>query len=140
MTLDGTWFGFYEYGASYGLPFFAQRVPVRITFTTSAEGIAGVCQEEATDLSVAREANLRGFLEGQVVSLVKTYAEVGAVPDANAALLGEVEETEVEYNGFLDAERNSLYGEWVIYALNETGPDGLPLVEGHGLWLLTREA
>lgn len=128
MDLSGNWQGFYEYGLGYELPFFGQRVSFKTTINDINGSFTGEIEEDNSEFSVQHKSSIKGFVEDDFISFVKKYS------DSNSK---EIDLLEVEYEGFIDEENQSIYGKWLIREVL-TNNLGTFDYTTEGIWLLSR--
>ncbi|MFY0603453.1 MAG: hypothetical protein JXQ93_05855 [Flavobacteriaceae bacterium] len=139
MDLNGKWNGFYEYGVGYELPFFGNRVEIEVNFNLDSEGnVRGSFTEPTSDFSVALDGELRGFINNELISFIKSYK---SLPQINEDFSGiEITEgkLEIPYTGFIDHKNDAMYGDWVIEQefVNNEGHNDIEYFTG--IWILKR--
>lgn len=129
MDLSGNWQGFYEYGLGYELPFFGQRVKIKAAITDVNGSFTGEIEEDNSEFSVQLKSSIKGFVEDDFISFVKKYSNPNS--EENDLL-------EVEYEGFIDEENQSIYGSWLIKEVMTDENLGTFDYTTEGIWLLSR--
>ena len=137
MNLTGNWQGFYEYGSGYELPYFGQRVNIKASITDLNGSFTGEIEEDGSVFSVKLEATIQGFIEDGFISFVKKYSKKPIIIEHSTTINYESGSLEIEHEGIVDAQNNSIYGNWFII---ETITDEFGTFENssQGIWLLTK--
>ena len=138
MNITGTWKGFYEYGVGYVLPHFGKRVEMEISFVADdSNNITGRVTETPSKFSVDAVATIKGFIDEDLISFIKTYPFRPEISEDGSNLLKEGT-LDIQHTGHLDIENNAMYGDWLIedYYIDEEGLN----VEDYltGIWFLER--
>jgi hypothetical protein len=116
MNILGKWEGYYQYGEGYVLPQFGERVQFMalIEEGEESEGFVGTVDEDASEFTVALMASLKGYVEGELVSFIKTYEENPRLEE------GKKRETlEIEHQGYMDEKHNAMYGSWLMEEIQQ---------------------
>ena len=137
MNLTGNWQGFYEYGLGYELPFFGQRVKIKTTITDVNGSFTGEIEEELSEFSVQLKSSIKGFIENDFISFVKKYSQK-PVLDNSSEIIYENGHLEIEHEGFIDEENQSIYGKWLIREIMSDENLGTFEYTTEGIWLLSR--
>lgn len=133
MNLTGNWQGFYEYGIGYHLPYFGQRVQIKASITDVNGFFTGEMEEDGSDFSVKLKASIKGFTEDSFISFVKQYPKYPIISDDySSIIMYENKALGIEYEGILDENNNSIYGNW--YIMSESNEE----IASQGIWLLTK--
>ena len=137
MNLTGKWQGFYEYGSGYDLPYFGQRVNIIASITDVNGSFTGEIEEDGSVFSVKLEATIQGFIEDGFISFVKKNPKTPIIVEHSTTINYESGSLEIEHEGIVDAQNNSIYGNWFII---ETITDEFGTFENssQGIWLLTK--
>jgi len=137
MNLTGEWQGFYEYGSGYELPYFGQRVHIKASIIDSNGSFTGEIVEDGSVFSVKLEATIKGFIEDDFISFIKKYPKRPIILEHSTKIDYEESPLEIEHEGFVDEQNNSIYGSWFIH---ETITDEYGTFENvsQGIWLLTK--
>lgn len=137
MNLTGNWQGFYEYGSGYDLPYFGQRVHIKASITDVNGSFTGEIVEDGSVFSVKLEATIKGFIEDGFISFVKKYPKRPIIVEYSTRINYESGSLEIEHEGIVDEQNNSIYGNWFII---ETITDEFGAFENtsQGIWLLTK--
>ncbi|WP_264549702.1 hypothetical protein [Flavobacterium sp. N2820] len=137
MNLSGNWQDFYEYGSGYELPYFGQRVHIKASITDVNGSFTGEIVEDGSVFSVKLEATIKGFIEDGFISFVKKYPKKPIIVEHSTTINYESGSLEIEHEGIVDAQNNSIYGNWFII---EIITDELGTFENtsQGIWLLTK--
>jgi hypothetical protein len=137
MNLTGNWQGFYEYGLGYELPFFGQRVKINAMITDVNGSFTGEIEEEISEFSVHLKSALKGFTENDFISFVKNYSQKPEI-DNSSKIIYENGHLEIEHEGFIDEENQSIYGKWMIRELMTEENLGTFEYTTEGIWFLSR--
>lgn len=137
MNLTGKWQGFYEYGLGYELPFFGQRVKIKTIITDVNGSFTGEIEEELSEFSVQLKSSIKGFTENDFISFVKKYSQK-PVLDNSSKIIYENSHLEIEHEGFIDEENQSIYGKWLIREIMSDENLGTFEYTTEGIWLLSR--
>lgn len=137
MNLTGNWQGFYEYGLGYELPFFGQRVKINAIITDVNGSFIGEIEEEISEFSVHLKSALKGFTENDFISFVKNYSQKPEI-DNSSKIIYENGHLEIEHEGFIDEENQSIYGKWMIRELMTEENLGTFEYTTEGIWFLSR--
>jgi len=134
MKVTGTWEGYYEYGAGYILPFFAQRVKIIVRIQEHDGSFTGTSDEEESQFSVPYQSIIKGFRDQDLISFVSTYPIKPILSEDETKTEIKEGQHEVEHTGYFDEQNGAMYGTWIIIdnRLNE-------FEEGkfcEGIWLL----
>ena len=133
MNLTGKWQGFYEYGSGYDLPYFGQRVNIIASITDVNGSFTGEIKEDDSEFSTKLNANSKGFVEDGFISFVKQYPKYPIISDDYSSIITYENKTlEIEHEGILDDNNNSIYGNW--YIMTENNDE----IASQGIWLLTK--
>ena len=133
MNLTGNWQGFYEYGSGYDLPYFGQRVQFKASITDVNGSFKGEIEEDDSIFSVNLKATIKGFIEDSFISFVKQYPKYPMISDDYSSInIYDNKTLEIEHEGILDENHNSIYGNW--YIMNENNDE----IASQGIWLLTK--
>ena len=137
MNLTGNWQGFYEYGSGYDLPHFGQRVNIKASIIDINGSFTGEIKEDSSVFSTKLEATIKGFVEADFISFVKKYSKRPIIVEHSATIKYEEGSLEIEHEGFVYVQNNSIYGNWLII---ETITDEFGTFENstQGIWLLTK--
>ena len=137
MNLTGNWQGFYEYGSGYNLPYFGQRVHIKVSITDMNGSFTGEIEEDVSVFSTKLGSTVKGFVEEDFISFVKKYSKKPIIVEHSTTIKYEEGSLEIEHEGFVDEQNNSIYGNWFII---ETIADEFGTFENttQGIWLLTR--
>ena len=139
MKLSGNWEGFYEYGQGYTLPHFGKRVKIVATISEANFSFTGTINEEQNEYSVPLEATIKGFIDDDFISFVKTYPKKPILKEfGKTEIIFENSKLEIEHEGFVDVENNSIYGNWYI---KELITDEFGSFENiiQGIWILSKK-
>ncbi len=137
MNLTGNWQGFYEYGLGYELPFFGQRVKINAIITDVNGSFIGEIEEEISEFSVHLKSALKGFTENDFISFVKNYSQKPEI-DNSSKIIYENGHLEIEHEGFIDEENQSIYGKWMIREIMTDENLGTFEYTTEGIWFLSR--
>lgn len=133
MNLTGKQQGFYEYGSGYDLPYFGQRVNIIASITDVNGSFTGEIKEDDSEFSTKLNANIKGFVEDGFISFVKQYPKYPIISDDYSSIITYENKTlEIEHEGILDDNNNSIYGNW--YIMTENNDE----IASQGIWLLTK--
>ena len=133
MNLSGNWQGFYEYGSGYELPYFGQRVLIKASITDINGCFTGKIEEDDSVFSTKLNATIKGFVEDGFISFVKQYQKYPIISDDYSSIITYEDKTlEIEYEGILDENNNSIYGNWYIMTVKNDE------IASQGIWLLTK--
>ena len=132
MNLTGKWQGFYEYGSGYDLPYFGQRVNIKASITDTNGSFTGEIKEDVSVFSVKLEATIKGFIEDGFISFLKKYPKRPIIVEHSTTIKYEDGSLEIEHEGILDENNNSIYGDW--YIMTENNDE----IASQGIWLLTK--
>ena len=115
MNIDGKWIGYYEYGEGYQLPFFGERIKIEVNFLEDNDGnIEGSIIEESSELSIPSDSTLKGFVDQNLISFIRTYPVKPKINNQSSTIEIENGILEVTYAGIVDQENNAIYGNWSI--------------------------
>ena len=137
MNLTGNWQGFYEYGLGYELPFFGQRVKINAMITDVNGSFTGEIEEEISEFSVQLKSSIKGFSEKDFISFVKKYSK-NPILDNSSKIIYENGHLEIEHEGFIDEENQSIYGKWMIIEIMTEENLGTFEYTTEGIWFLSR--
>ena len=133
MNLTGNWQGFYEYGSGYDLPYFGQRVNIKASITDVNGTFTGEIEEDDSVFSTKLNATIKGIVEDGFISFVKQYQKYPIISDDySSIIIYENKTLEIEHEGILDENNNSIYGNW--YIMTENNDE----IASQGIWLLTK--
>ena len=133
MNLTGNWHGFYEYGSGYDLPYFGQRVNIKALITDINGSFTGKIEEDDSVFSTKLNATIKGIVEDGFISFVKQYQKYPIISDDYSSIIMYENKTlEIEHEGILDENNNSIYGNW--YIMTENNDE----IASQGIWLLTK--
>jgi hypothetical protein len=133
MNLSGNWQGFYEYGSGYELPYFGQRVLIKASITDINGCFTGKIEEDDSVFSTKLNATIKGFVEDGFISFIKQYQKYPIISDDYSSIITYEDKTlEIEYEGILDENNNSIYGNWYIMTVKNDE------IASQGIWLLTK--
>ena len=133
MNLTGNWHGFYEYGSGYDLPYFGQRVNIKALITDINGSFTGKIEEDDSVFSTKLNATIKGIVEDGFISFVKQYQKYPIISDDYSSIITYEDKTlEIEHEGILDENNNSIYGNW--YIMTENNDE----IASQGIWLLTK--
>ena len=133
MNLTSNWQGFYEYGSGYDLPYFGQRVNIKASITDVNGSFTGEIEEDDSVFSTKLNATIKGFIEDSFISFVKQYPKYPIISDDYSSIIRYENKTlEIEHEGILDENNNSIYGNW--YIMTENNDE----IASQGIWLLTK--
>ena len=138
MEINGKWKGYYEYGLGYILPYFGNRVELEMIVNVDSSGnITGSTTEVPSEFSVNVEASIKGFIDQDLISFIKTYPVLPSIADDGTIQLTEGT-LEIQHTGFIDRENQAIYGDWLIEEkfINEEGYNDIEYLTG--IWLLIR--
>ena len=139
MKLSGNWEGFYEYGQGYTLPHFGKRVKIFATMSEDNYSFTGTINEEQNEYSVPLEANIKGFVEDNFISFVKTYPKKAILKEfGKTEMAFENTKLEIEHEGYFDVNNNSIYGNWFIREQVTVDSETFESI-CEGIWLLTKK-
>lgn len=139
LELSGKWIGFYEYGLGYELPYFSQRVKYQIEITSEGQDIIGTTSEEKSEFSVDSKATIKGFVDDDLVSFIKTYPIKSIIDeDDNLIKLSKGEQL-IHHTGFLDREQMTMYGLWTIELHTLEKNEHYEPQQVEGIWLLKKQ-
>ena len=138
MNLTGNWQGFYEYGSGYDLPYFGQRVNIKASITDVNGSFTGKIDEDGSVFSAKLEATMKGFIENGFISFIKKYPKRPIIVKHSTTINYESGSLEIEHEGIVDEQNNSIYGNWYII---ETITDEYGTFENatQGIWLLNKQ-
>jgi hypothetical protein len=137
MNLTGNWQGFYEYGLGYELPFFGQRVKIKSTITDVNGSFTGEIEEEISEFSVHLKSSIKGFTENDFISFVKKYSQKPILNNSSKTIY-ETGHLEIEHEGFIDEENQSIYGKWMIREIMTDENLGTFEYTTEGIWFLLK--
>jgi hypothetical protein len=133
MNLTSNWQGFYEYGSGYDLPYFGQRVNIKASITDVNGSFTGEIEEDDSVFSTKLNATIKGIVEDGFISFVKQYQKYPIISDDySSIIIYENKTLEIEHEGILDENNNSIYGNW--YIMTENNDE----IASQGIWLLTK--
>lgn len=133
MNLSGNWQGFYEYGSGYELPYFGQRVLIKASITDINGCFTGKIEEDDSVFSTKLNATIKGFVEDGFITFIKQYQKYPIISDDYSSIITYEDKTlEIEYEGILDENNNSIYGNWYIMTVKNDE------IASQGIWLLTK--
>lgn len=90
-------------------------------------------EEDGSDFSVKLKASIKGFTEDSFISFVKQYPKYPIISDDySSIIMYENKALGIEYEGILDENNNSIYGNW--YIMTENNDE----IASRGIWLLTK--
>lgn len=139
MDIRGEWKGFYEYGAGYTLPQFGKRVNITVFFEGSNDSFKGYVTEDLSEHSVDLKATIKGFIDKDLISFVKTYPQKPLiVQEGNSEKTMKKGILEIEHEGYVDLKNNSVYGEWGIYENLMDKNGSYESQANYGIWLLKK--
>ncbi len=137
-SLIGTWVGYYEYGLGYGFPFFGKRVVYQIDITIENEDFMGTAVEEKSPYSVDSSEAIKGFIEGDLISFVKTYPTKSTIRNDDVIEISKGEQL-VNHTGYLDRVRKTMYGLWTIEQNYVDIEFPKEVQQCEGIWLLEKQ-
>lgn len=137
MNIIGNWKGYYEYGVGYSLPYFGKRVKIEVVFDGTTESFKGYINEEESEYSVPLKASIKGFSEEAFISFVKKYPGSPRIEEGSGRLMIDEGELEIEHEGVIDFENDSIYGAWFITEII-TDEEGSFEMINQGIWFLER--
>lgn len=137
-AIEGTWKGYYEYGEGYLLPYFGQRVSFEITIDGDDHSFTGTTREEPSEYSVPSQASVKGFIDNNLVSFIKTYPINPIIDEHNQTIQIEAGQLNIEHLGIIDHAQQCMYGSWQIEDkfVNEEGQQDINYVGG--IWLVRK--
>lgn len=125
MEILGKWEGYYQYGEGYVLPQFGEKVTFMAILEESpdGEGFVGTIDEDSSDFSEALIASMKGYIEGELISFIKTYSQ-NSLSSKEDKKNKEQAKVEIEYQGYIDEKHESMYGSWMLEEIqhDEEGP------------------
>lgn len=90
-------------------------------------------KEDDSEFSTKLNANIKGFVEDGFISFVKQYPKYPIISDDYSSIITYENKTlEIEHEGILDDNNNSIYGNW--YIMTENNDE----IASQGIWLLTK--
>jgi hypothetical protein len=138
QELSGKWVGYYEYGLGYELPYFGQRVKYQIEVTFEDDNIIGTASEEKSEYSVDPKATIKGYIEDDLISFVKTYPIKSTIQEDHTIQNSKGEQF-VNHTGILDQDKMVMYGLWTI-EIHTIEKDGFyEPNQCEGIWLLEKQ-
>ena len=138
MSLKGNWEGYYEYGEGYILPYFGERVKIEVELYGDESSFTGLVTEEDSKFSVPLQGEIKGFLENELVSFIKTYDGNPTIrEDQHNSLVIEKGTLEIEHQGYYDEKNQSMYGSW-IFEQQQEDEEGKYDAVMTGTWLLKK--
>ena len=95
--------------------------------------VTGEIKEDDSEFSTKLNANIKGFVEDGFISFVKQYPKYPIISDDYSSIITYENKTlEIEHEGILDDNNNSIYGNW--YIMTENNDE----IASQGIWLLTK--
>ena len=98
----------------------------------------GTAVEEKSPYSVDSSAAIKGFIEGDLISFVKTYPIKSTIQKDNS-----IEKTKGEqflnHTGYLDRVRKTMYGLWTIEQNYVDIEFPKEVQQCEGIWLLEKQ-
>ena len=140
MNLNGKWSGYYEYGPGYFYPFFGSRVDFEINFILNNQGsFKGSIQEIPSQFSVPIEAEVKGFVDNDFISFVKSYKVRPEISEDGKSIIIKDGILEISFTGYIDKENACIYGAWDLEEpFTENGETFIDYLSG--IWMIKKES
>jgi hypothetical protein len=138
QELSGKWVGYYEYGLGYDLPYFGQRVKYQIEVTFEDDNIIGTASEEKSEYSVDSKATIKGYIEDDLISFVKTYPIKSTIQEDHTIQNSKGEQF-VNHTGILDQDKMVMYGLWTIEIHTIEKDEFYEPNQCEGIWLIEKQ-
>ena len=138
MDIKGKWEGYYTYGEGYILPYFGELVDITIDIYGNEKEFTGLVTEEESEFSVPLQSEIKGSLEEEIVSFIRTYDGMPTIKEqaANTMEIGEGS-LEIEHQGYYDEKNKAMYGSFVVEQEQEDEEGKYDAVLT-GTWLLKK--
>lgn len=114
MDISGKWNGYYEYGFGYYLPYFGSRIQIEVElYLDESNNLSGTVNELKSEFSVSGKSDIKGFVDKDLISFVKSYNVLPIINENNniETLEGNLN---VNHIGIIDKTNKAIYGEWQI--------------------------
>ncbi|HYG15944.1 MAG TPA: hypothetical protein VEC12_09345 [Bacteroidia bacterium] len=115
LEITGTWKGYFEFGEGYDEGIAGKKGYFIATLTEKNGVIEGTSQDTEGEGVVGEPATVKGFIEGDMISFVKTYpCKYFYDEDGNLIKDAEAGPHEVTYVGYFNSGTLSFTGNWEI--------------------------
>ena len=120
MTISVKWTGEYKYGGEYP-EIEGTTVAFEIQMTEQDGIISGTCIDEDTKEIFKDPIKIKGFIDGNVISFIKTYPYYYFLDkDGKIVIDNSMPPHSVSYSGSLNDRKDSCAGDWEITADSQT--------------------
>lgn len=139
--MEGNWKGFYSYGPEYGEELNGQKVYFRIHLTSSESEFEGTSIDTEGIGSDFDKATIKGFIEDDFISFVKTYPRKIYINEDGTTIADESEKpAEIYYTGNYNHLNKKFEGQWeLIDHSQDLGEYGWLEDVSTGLWEMEKD-
>jgi hypothetical protein len=138
--LTGTWHGTITFGEAYPESYREKIIPFVLTISMNDGDIEGTWEDDETLKIFGVPASMEGFLDGEMISMVKRFPYFFAYAEDGTVVKDEGRYShEVMYNGDYNAEDGSFSGPWEIVAAVEESYKGTTEYLMAGEWKMSRK-